>query len=138
MTDLTPYLNPHEQKTIGPLYLEQSAAQSIAEILTTHGSSSFATPDKYCPIVAASVASFVGEGKGYMQSKWFREQPVHAVSALTLRNPDGEIISLAVMHLVRRASGPGYVLVHPTLSPLPDEYYDQRVIEETKVEMGIF
>ena len=117
------------------MYLGEKAHQVLTAILHGNDAGDLATPERLGPLVSESAIGLLRSG--YMVNPWFQQQQVHTLSAFCLRNPQGEILSTAIIHLARRDGAPGYVLVSPSEHPVAEDYLDRRVVEETKVEMGI-
>jgi len=63
---------------------------------------------------------------------WFKEQPRHCFHAARIRN--GEATKLDLFMVVDPAERCVYSTVE---SPLPDEYFAERVIEETRLEIKL-
>jgi len=136
MIDLNPHVPPDVQKKIGSLTMSDRAAEEIGLILTGHEHPEIAEPAGFCPIVAGSVSQFLASPY-FERSAWFRRQPVHRTVTISI-NPGGvpsETSITPLFHLQKNQHG--YTVVSCDEVPLPESYDTERVIEETKIEMGV-
>jgi hypothetical protein len=132
MIDLNPHISPITQKQIGSLTMSDKAAAEIGLILTGHGHvAPISEPVGFCPVVAATVADFL-HSPYFAKSDWFRRQGVHRTVVLRIEQ-DPPVVP--VFHLQKTKHG--YSVVSCDEVPLPEAYYEERVIEEVKVEVGI-
>lgn len=133
MIDLTPYLTAEVQRKIGRLQMSERAAEQLEAILRSHDVAEFCTPARFAPIVAKSAASLLTSDY-FAHSAWFQRQPVHAVG-ICLINTGSEQYA-PIFHVAGSRSA-GHVVSTPDEHPLPDDYFEQRLIAEVRVENGI-
>lgn len=84
---------------------------------------------KWSSVVAKSAASFITSAYR-RKSDWFRTQSTHPIKACVVGN-DTPIVACDFLddtHIVLKTIDE---------VSLPDDYYEKRVIEETRVEYGI-
>jgi hypothetical protein len=131
MLDLTRHLPP--SKSIGSLRMSERAATQIGKALTAYDESGDA--EKFGPAIAASITSILSSDY-FKHSEWFRRQSIHSVVAFAVRPHQGA--DPIYVHRVLLAKGEaGYTVLATDEAALPDNYFDERVIEEVKVEEGI-
>lgn len=131
MIDLNPHVAPNVQKRIGSLVMSDLAMDELGKVLAESGNGDFATPENVGPIVAATVAGFL-DSAYFEKSKWFRVQPVHRTVTMTIQS-DPPVTP--IMHLQKTVQG--HQLVTLDECPIAENYCEERVIEETKVEIGM-
>ena len=133
MIDLSPHLSKDQQKKIGPLFMSHKASMEMYLILSGHGAFDFEDPKNFAPIIADTVGKFLTSAY-FEKSTWFRRQPVHRTSTVTIMSVDSPDVA-PIFHLQK--TDHGYSVVSVDEAPLSEHYYEERVIEETKVELGI-
>lgn len=99
-------------------------------LLVSEGAGVFLTlatsGDNWAKPVAGSVASFLGSA--YLKkSEWFRRQKIHPVKACKV----GDNTPVVALEF---ADNDTVIVRSMSEVELADDYYDQRVVEETKVE----
>lgn len=132
MTDLTPYLRSDEKRKICRLFLSDAATAELGKLLRAHHGTLKSAPEFFAPIVAQSVASFLTSGY-FELSTWFEWQRVHTVCACLIHCEAGPVVP--IFHLVRLGHC-GFSVELPADAPLAPGYFEQRVIEEVRMESG--
>lgn len=81
--------------------------------------------EQVLPYLAGSVASFIGSVY-FKRSAWFRDQPRHTIEAVSVTLDGREVRPVLVLE-----QG---VLGTLAEMPVAEDYYDQRLLEETRVD----
>lgn len=117
---------------IGSLTMSNHAAEEMGLILIGHGHQEISEPAQFGPIVAKTVSDFLSSVY-FSKSEWFRRQAVHRTSTLCIKHSDGDVVP--IFHLQKTEKG--YSIVSSEEAPLSDNYFEERVMEEVRVETGI-
>ena len=136
MIDLNPHIPSEIQKLIGPLSMSDKAAEELSNILCGYGHEEISDAASFGPIVAITVSGFLNSSY-FAKSEWFRRQAVHRTTTLSI-NPaedSGDPNVLPIFHLMKTKRG--HEVVSCDEAPLSEAYYEERLIEEVKVEIGI-
>jgi hypothetical protein len=116
--------------------MSDKAAEELSLLLVCHGHEEISEPDGFGPIVAVTVSGFLNSAY-FAKSAWFRRQAVHRTTTVSINKvgeDDGPSV-LPIFHLMKTKRG--HEVVSCDEAPLSESYYEERLIEEVKVETGI-
>lgn len=134
MIDLNPHVKPATRKKYGPLTMSDLACDEMGLLLISHGVLTVCEPQQFGPIVAQTVEGFLSDAL-FANSEWARRQSVHTTNTVRFTSDDpGVGVVEPIFHLQRAKHG-GYQIVSAIEAPLPENYYEERVIEEAKLEV---
>ncbi len=122
-------ITKHVPKSRGPVYLTAAAEAALTDLLQSNGSGP--VTDTTLQVLGQSLQQFLV--CDYMrQSVWFKSQKAHTFVGIQLLDPETKNATAALRMAVKQAPGATLVCA-PSEAELPDDYYDTRVVEETKV-----
>lgn len=121
--NLNQYIKPEHQEGLHSLSLSDSAQADVEKFLQGFGIKDIV---EGLPSIADSAYTVVTSV--YMQrSAWFRDQPAHTFCAMRVNQIEPVLI-------LARQKPEGWEVRSLSECELPEDYYERRVIEETRAE----
>jgi hypothetical protein len=126
--DITKHISP---KPHGRVYLTPGAEQCIREALAVEHVE--LPEEQWMACIGTSLVDFLG--CDYMRrSAWFKSQQAHTFTGIVFNDPDTHEARSDVRLAVREMAGGSHAVCSPAEVEFPENYFDTRVIEETRVE----
>lgn len=129
-------LTPEESKQLGSLQITEAALKQLQSDIHP------VSVDQVLPFIAGSVLGLTGSVY-FRRSQWFRSQPRHTIEVCSVKMaeplPIKDGVPDANRQVVEREVRPVLVYAGGTLAtqaemPLPEDYFEQRLLEETRVD----
>lgn len=129
--EITRHIKP---RPVGRVYISTAAVAELRMALAEQSVSQEQYPDESLfECVGASFLNFAKSDYA-QQSLWFKSQPEHTFVGMSFLDPETKnprsYVRLVARHL---KSSRDVVIIAPGEAELPEDYYEQRVIEEARI-----